>query len=152
MVDPVTLTGRASLVRRLHPHRNLVRLLPDLPDLLDLPDLPDRPAHKAHQARKVQWDQQDLEDPQDPQAPLDNKVPQELPEQPDQLNQLIKENCKNLIPCGIRNTKIKYELSHYTGYRPMGQDGRYFCIWIAVLRDNLARSGKGELQIPMGLD
>ncbi|WP_192451811.1 hypothetical protein [Candidatus Galacturonibacter soehngenii] len=39
-----------------------------------------------------------------------------------------------------KGKKIKYELSHYTGYRPIGQDGRYFCVWIAELRVKLARS------------
>ncbi len=48
----------------------------------------------------------------------------------------IRKTAKTLILCGIRNTKIKYELSPYTRYRLIGQDRRYFCVWIAVLRDN----------------
>lgn len=54
----------------------------------------------------------------------------------------LRKTAKALIPCGIRETKIKYKLSHYTGYRLIGQDRRYFCIWIAELRGMLARSMK----------
>lgn len=63
--------------------------------------------------------------------------------------QLIKENCKNPYSMRDKDTIIKYELSHYAGYRPIGQAGRYFCIWMVALRVNLARSGKGGIKLSL---